>query len=426
VIFDFRAIAGVIFRPFLFLLYFLSGYAPRDRNKIVFGSWSGYRYADNTAALFEYMLANGDPRLELVWISRDRRIVDRLRRQGVTAYRAWSLAGLGACLRAGIYVFDGLTKDINHWTSRGAQRVLLRHGVGIKKVERAIDWPSHRLYKLFHGNPLQKLLWRFLLPWHVVRPDLLIATSPDHARQAEVYYAVEPERIVVTGFPRNDQLQRGVMENVDADVRVWLDESRELGMPVFLFLPTFRDHQTSQPFAWTKLNEIARRVGVRVLLKLHFVDDRRGVAKSLDNQSHVRLADASINPANLFGGVDALISDYSSAVYDFILTGKPLIFFVPDLDQYAGDRGLYYDFATVSPGPKARDMNELEAALREVAEQGLGQWADEYARIVDKFHTYRDDRSCERTYRAIFDRCVQADLASAALPENVLPQGREN
>ncbi len=51
-------------------------------------------------------------------------------------------AGIWTCLTGGIFVFDGLTRDVNHWLSRGAKRILLRHGVGIKVLERGIKTPK--------------------------------------------------------------------------------------------------------------------------------------------------------------------------------------------------------------------------------------------------------------------------------------------
>ncbi|MDH3647972.1 MAG: CDP-glycerol glycerophosphotransferase family protein [Gammaproteobacteria bacterium] len=423
---DLKTLFGVLARPLLFLIYFLSGFFPRNRHKLVFGSWSGHRYTDNTGALFEYLIREGNPKPSVVWISRESKIVRQLRERGLSAFHAWSPGGLLACLTAGIYVVDGLTKDINHWTSRGAQRVLLRHGVGIKNVERAIDSPSHHLYKLFHGNLFEKLFWRFLLPWHTIQPDFIIATSPEHARQAEVYYGVDSSRIEVTGFPRNDQLYTNMADDIDAHVLHWLDESRQAGLPVFLFLPTFRDNQPRLPFSWIELNEIAQRVGVRILFKLHYVDDRRGVAKGLPRQSHICLADASIAPASLFHKVDALISDYSSVIYDFMLTRKPIVFFVPDYEQYSLSRSFFYDYETVTPGPKVTDMPGLEAALRNVTEHGHSKWAAEYERVLDKFHTFKDAGSCERTYAEILRRCIDRAEPSAHVEKAVLPQVRRD
>jgi hypothetical protein len=63
-------------------------------------------------------------------------------------------------------MYDTIPKDVNFWLSRGASLVLLRHGIGLKKIERAIDSPDHRLFKLFHGNRLQRFVYGLAMPWH--------------------------------------------------------------------------------------------------------------------------------------------------------------------------------------------------------------------------------------------------------------------
>ncbi len=399
---------GVLLRPLLFMLYFLSGFMPRNPHKWVFGSWSGKRFADNAAALYEYVASLGNGRIEPIWISSDPAIVARLRALGYTAHRTWSLQGVAACLTAGVYVFDGLTKDVNHWLSRGAKRVLLRHGVGIKKVERAIEHKGHRLYQLFYGSIWQRIFWSILLPWHRVRPDMLIATSPDHAEQGQIYYDVRPERMVITGFPRNDRLMRGLSEPEDGKVQAVLEALRRRNIPAFLYLPTFRDVDSGFEFPLEELNAMAARLGIVLLVKLHFVDGMRNRAYESGSDNYLLLVDAGIDPNLLFRAVDGLISDYSSVTFDFMLTWKPVLFFVPDLAEYLRDsRSFYYDFDQVTPGPKPRTVNELEVELRSILENGMGEWREKYDEVLQRFHTYRDAGASERVYAEIMQRFVR-------------------
>jgi CDP-glycerol glycerophosphotransferase (TagB/SpsB family) len=401
---------GVLLRPLLFILYFLSGLVPRNSHRWVFGSWSGKRYADNAAALFEYVIEQEEGAIEPIWISIDANVIRSLRERGYAVYQPWSLKGIYACLTSGIYVFDGLTKDINHWLSRGAKRVLLRHGVGIKKVERAIDHPEHRLYKLFHGSPVQRLVWSYLLPWHLVQPDLMIATSPDHARQGQKYYEVDADQIIITGFPRNDRLLRTTDNSVEGPERIVLDDLSRRGLPVFLYLPTFRDVDSGFYFPLEELNHMAARLGIVLLVKLHFVDGLRNRSFISEADNSLVLVDAALDPNSLFGAVDGLISDYSSVTFDFLLTEKPVIFFVPDLADYLKhSRSFYYDFDEVTPGPKPGNVNELEAAIRSVIDNGMGEWQSKYQEVLDRFHTYRDARGCERTYREMVARFLSSE-----------------
>jgi CDP-glycerol glycerophosphotransferase (TagB/SpsB family) len=407
-------VIAVFFRPLLFLVYYLAGFWPRNPRRWVFGSWSGTRFADNTAALFEYAAAQTQHHVEVVWVSRDRRIVDYLRGRNFKAYSTLSPAGIWACLTGGVFVFDGLTRDINHWLSRGAKRILLRHGVGIKVIERAINTPTHRLYKLFHGSNLQRLTWHYLLPWHAVIPDFAIATSEVHLQQGALYFGMSSRSLAVTGFPRNDQLLGAPSRDATVPDLAWIEAARAEGHPVFLYLPTFRDDAARFTVPWQELDAAADRAGVRLIVKLHVVDANRGVGSAVGKMRHLRLADSGIDCNSLFRFVDGLISDYSSATFDFILTRKPIIFFVPDLDDYLRhSRSFYFDFADVTPGPKTKTVEALEQAMRHAAKEGVDEWRAKYEAVLDQFHMFRDARACERTYHEIRRRFLGVDV-----PEN--------
>jgi len=405
---------GVALRPLMFAAYFLSGLVPRAPDRWVFGSWSGRRFADNAAALFEHVESLDDSCINAVWISLDRQIIRDLRKRGFDARSPWSPRGIAACLTAGVYVFDGLTKDINHWLSRGAKTVLLRHGIGIKKVERAIEQPQHRLHQLFHGSRWQRAFWSYLLPWHLVRPDMMIAASPEHATQGQTYYGVGPERVEITGFPRNDRLMTAHTSPLDTGTHRLVAEARERRLPVYLYLPTFRDDDSRFDFPLRELDAMASRLGVMIAVKLHFVDGQRNKSFVPDPDGNLRMIDANLDANTLFGIAEGLVSDYSSVVFDFILTEKPVVFFVPDLDQYRQhSRSLYYDFEEVTPGPKARSIEELEAAIHAALKHGLGHWRGRYEDMLTRFHTYRDARSSERTYGAIVTRFLPAASRNA-------------
>lgn len=394
-------IIAVLARPLLFLTYWIVGFIPRNSNLWVFGSWSGYRYADNTAAMFEHVNLQPNSRINAVWITRDYRIRDQLRSKGYQSHTSSSLHGIWVCLRAGHYLFDGLTKDINHWLSRGSYRTLLRHGVGIKRIERLVNAPSHRLYKLFHGTLPQRLIWTVLIPWHLVRPNFSIATSPAHARQGAKTFDISEDQISITGFPRNDQLANTSVDATGDPDLIWINTQKNHGHSVILYMPTFRDNQRNFKLDLHELDSMAGRVGIRLLIKLHPVSRRDFVSDS-NHLQNIMLADTGLDANRLYPMVDGLISDYSSASFDFILTEKPLIFFVPDQDQYQKfSRSLYYDFNEVTPGPKANTLTELEENLAQLNKDGLESWRDHYSQVLDLFHTYRDGSACERVLAEI-------------------------
>jgi CDP-ribitol ribitolphosphotransferase len=61
---------------------------------------------------------------------------------------------------------------------------------------------------------------------------------------------------------------------------------------------------------------------------------------------------------------DVLVTDYSSAIYEFSLLGRPMAFFAPDHADYEGERGFYFDFRSGVPGPVFETAGELAGWLR--------------------------------------------------------------
>jgi CDP-glycerol glycerophosphotransferase (TagB/SpsB family) len=58
------------------------------------------------------------------------------------------------------------------------------------------------------------------------------------------------------------------------------------------------------------------------------------------------------------------VTDYSSAIYEFALLGRPMVFFAPDYEAYEAERGFYFDYRTGVPGPIFETSEALAAYLR--------------------------------------------------------------
>lgn len=65
---------------------------------------------------------------------------------------------------------------------------------------------------------------------------------------------------------------------------------------------------------------------------------------------------------------DVVISDYSSLVGDFVLLNRPVVLYVPDLEEYKEGRGLYFDIEK-SPFVYATDERELFEKVLEVSKK---------------------------------------------------------
>jgi CDP-glycerol glycerophosphotransferase len=112
---------------------------------------------------------------------------------------------------------------------------------------------------------------------------------------------------------------------------------------------------------------------------------------------------------DLILAADVAVLDYSSLRFDFSLTGRPMVFLVPDLADYAGGvRGVHYHFAESAPAPLLDTTDEVVGALRDL--DGLREeYADAYAAFQTRFNRCMDGTSTRRVVEAFFDRTGEGD-----------------
>jgi CDP-glycerol glycerophosphotransferase (TagB/SpsB family) len=196
------------------------------------------------------------------------------------------------------------------------------------------------------------------------------------------------------GYPRNDVYCTASGEDV-ARVR------KELGVPdgkkALLYAPTHRDYATG--FAsGLDLAEFCEAIGDEyvVLLRAHYFYDRgasRGGGRIIDVTGHRSSEDVCL-------AADALITDYSSIMFDYANLDRPIVVYADDWDVYRETRGVYFDLMECPPGRVARTPGELAALFRD------GGWADESATALraafrERFCQFDDGRAAERVVRRV-------------------------
>jgi CDP-glycerol glycerophosphotransferase len=218
-------------------------------------------------------------------------------------------------------------------------------------------------------------------------------------------YRIPGEKLLRTGYPRNDALVRA-RETAAPDTAATLIAER-LGInrdrPVVLYAPTFRAHPGGRvrefefPF---DVDRFADRFGgdLTLLVRTHYFN-RIALPPSVAGRVIDVTGEPDITPLLLLA--DAVVTDYSSLMFDYALLQRPMVFFAYDWEEYSQDaRGTYFDLLAETPGPVARTEDELFAALTDLSgvrqryATRLKEFADRYgeydrgdaaARIVDRF-----------------------------------------
>jgi CDP-glycerol glycerophosphotransferase len=114
--------------------------------------------------------------------------------------------------------------------------------------------------------------------------------------------------------------------------------------------------------------------------------------------------DLSAHPdiAELHLAADVLVTDYSSSVFDFAVTGKPIVLFAYDLEHYRDElRGLTLDVSTELPGPVVLEAEALAEVLADLPDL-RARWSERYAVFRQRFCHLEDGHASERVLDAVW------------------------
>lgn len=203
------------------------------------------------------------------------------------------------------------------------------------------------------------------VPIHANYDVCLVASAASAPAYAEAFRQPLERFRSDLGIPRTDVFfgdARLAATRAAVRARYGLDGRRR----VVLYAPTFRGDTITDARATDDLDlDVMRTVLGEdhvLLIRLHpFVRSGAPIAGSdgfaIDVSDH-----PDINELMLVS--DVLVTDYSSAIFEFALLGKPMAFFAPDYEVYERERGFYFDYRSGVPGPIFETTEALAAYLR--------------------------------------------------------------
>ncbi|MCG8277391.1 CDP-glycerol glycerophosphotransferase family protein [Stenotrophomonas sp. NLF4-10] len=333
----------------------------------VIGRESG-AFVDNTKYFYIDVATDNANGLRIVHITERKDVAEAIAGEGGQAFVYPSLRAAWFLMRCGLAVVDSV-----EWYKRARRFLLVRarlvqlwHGVGFKRIE--LDkWRNEAEGKKFLSS--RWLLWpRMVRRYLYGRAPMYdaVATTSVFYRDNVFTTAFRSRHFPITGYPRNAFANTHPLAwvNVDVGIRDRLNEWAEAGRkPVFL-APTFRDSRATplglDDGKLAMLDAFCEKHGFEFVFKFHPYE--RGASRIAGRHLHV--VDPCSDAYPLLPLMHALVTDYSSIYMDFLLLDRPVLFMTPDLEKYiSSDRGIQFDFESMTPGPKFRTWDELLAGL---------------------------------------------------------------
>ncbi|MFE7845235.1 CDP-glycerol glycerophosphotransferase family protein [Microbacterium sp. NPDC057407] len=385
----------------------LTAVVPRAHDQWVFGCGAGI--GDGALALWQTAAAEGTRGVWLVGSEREAR--DAAAR-GIRSVAKSSLRGLWLTARAGVVVVTHGFGDVNRYAVSGSFVVQLWHGIPLKRI--GLDSPETlrlpaALARSAAGPALRRLL-AAMFRGAARRIRILPAASHVVRGRLESAFALPDERVPVTGEPRVDVLSRGTAAERRSNARAELEQLTgpiSPGVTTVLYAPTWRDGapDPAVPSAaeWDALTRLLEREDAVLLVRSHPLGAGEYRPPVPTDRVRALGSDLVADVTPLLPGLDALVTDYSSLVFDSALVPLPVVFLAPDVDDYARRRGFYGRYADIAGADWAVDWEgaraQLEALLRDAGERE--RRVERARRLSEAVHAFRDGANSQRVYRAI-------------------------
>lgn len=354
------------------------GAEPELRDAVLFESFFGRNISDSVLAMYDE-LRGRELGLEFFWTVADMNVQVP---EGATRLLIGSRAYMDVLSNAR-YLVNNSNFPYYFRKRAGQTYVQTWHGSPLKRIGNDVPPANLALsYRTLMHREAE--YWDFLLAQNDFAADMLPKAFGYHGR------------VLNLGYPRNDAL-------VDAEApvrrkRVRADWGIRDDQKAILYAPTWRDN-VSVSTGWGMVSHLDFDAAQSTagedtvfLLRGH-VNTAHQVLEQPDGVIDVT-RHPDVNDVLL--AADLLVTDYSSIMFDFAATGKPMAFLTPDLEQYRDvTRGFYLDFEEIAPGPIYRSSAELVNALAGSIWTDVAACAGRYNEFVTRFVS-RDDGEATR------------------------------
>ncbi|HEY4707730.1 MAG TPA: CDP-glycerol glycerophosphotransferase family protein [Thermodesulfobacteriota bacterium] len=374
----------------------LARLVPKDERVLFHGSTLSH-YNESARYLYEHFAKKGDSRA--VWATGSDEVYRHLVKKGLRVVWHRSLSGYWNYLRAGTVVGTGISyPDFMGAVGPGTTKVCLWHGAG----PRSTNSPDGKVFT--SGLEIVGRVQGF---------DYFTMTSRYTSMMiGRLQFLLPESKVVTNGFPRCDHL----LDRPEMKRRLGSKELLRRLLPdtggadrVILYSPTWRqDWGVSFPlkalpgFDLQELDEFLLSRGLHLVISRHPIVN---ASEDLSRCSRISYLpnDPLLDINQLLPEVSMLMTDYSSIMTDFALLDRPLLFVMPDYEEFFFRRGLLEDFREGLPGKEARSMKELLGMISEGMEEP-GRDARLREKFLSRYYDTSITDSCERNYRLINER----------------------
>ncbi|MDD3746249.1 MAG: glycosyltransferase [Anaerostipes sp.] len=222
-------------------------------------------------------------------------------------------------------------------------------------------------------------------------------------------------KIIEEGQPRSDMIYHANRDEVIEQLRqegVEIDGSKK----IIMYAPTWKGSDFGNPeLGLNAYFEFLETIKASVDEDEYqvFVKPHQQVYRFIKDDPNIsgEFIPATVDTNSLLSVVDILVSDYSSIYFDFLDTGRPILFYIPDLEMYRNYRGVYFPLSEL-PGPTTKKLEDIAKWV-----QDIDTIQKEYKNIYDKNINWAcptdDGEVSDRVWKIVIDHEENHNIKTA-------------
>ena len=354
---------------------------PKNPKKIVF--YSNMCFRDNVKAVYDYLVSEDCTEYKIICAVNDYKQFDKLPHPDNVKFVS-NLSGVKHFFTAKYFFYSFGKYPVK--PSKKQMAINVWHGSPLKKI----------------GNYLDDNDYNFF--------TYVLAASDFFAPIMQKSFNCDESQVKVCGHPRNDALFN---ENEAIKQLGFTEEYKK----VILWLPTFRQstflgNNDTKVLAGTGLPILSDREDMAKVNKRLVEDNCLMIAKIhpaqdlslIDTEgfsnikivTNAEMQNKNCNLYELLSKADALITDYSSVYFDYLLLNRPIGFTVDDIEEYMNNRGFVVDNPyEIMPGKFINTPEEFISFVNDLLD-GRDEGKEDRERVNDLVNKYHDGKDGKR------------------------------
>ena len=339
------------------ILYrFVYRFIPCQEKTILFISFHGRGYSDNPMAIHQYLSKHSQyADYRCIYAIKNHK-QKKLKIENARIIEYFSIAYFFYLARSKYWIAN--CKLPKYVLKKDSHYLQTWHGTPLKKLAHDIEVPEGTT---FYRSEMSVEEMRSTYDNDVSKYNYMISPSAFTTEVFQSAFAIERERLIETGYPRND-----ILSNYNSDDIKKIKDKLNLpeGKKIILYAPTWRDNSYNLKGYTFKLEVDFKKwqkilgTDYIVIFKPHYL-----IVNDFDLEAvkeFVYYIDPKEDISSLYLIADVLVTDYSSVFFDYAILKRPIYFFMYDLDTYRDElRGFYLDIYHDLPGDVIESEDEL-------------------------------------------------------------------